>query len=178
MARIVLINGAPGSGTSTMARMLASLTPGTLAVDIDALTHSLAAWESDPQGAKRHARGLAVELIREQLLRGQDAVVGHYVVSEQFVDELAAVAGDSGAEFREVILCLEPPALAERLRLHPVDRRDHPRAVPENAERIAGVITDLALRRPRAEQVDASGSPEQTHARVIEALATAAGEAG
>ena len=33
MARIVLINGAPGSGTSTMARMLASLTPGTLAAN-------------------------------------------------------------------------------------------------------------------------------------------------
>lgn len=44
MSRLVLINGAPGAGKSTLAQALAQDRPMTLALDIDALKHSLGCW--------------------------------------------------------------------------------------------------------------------------------------
>lgn len=56
VTRLVLINGAPGSGKSTIAAALAHDVPMTLALDVDALKHSLGRWDQDTHVSGMHAR--------------------------------------------------------------------------------------------------------------------------
>ena len=41
MARLVLVNGAPGSGKSTLSQELARGLPNALAIDLDAIKHAI-----------------------------------------------------------------------------------------------------------------------------------------
>jgi predicted kinase len=76
VARLVLINGAPGSGKSTLAHLLAQDEPLTLALDVDAIKHSLGQWQSATPAAGITARRLAVALAAEHLRQGHDVLVG------------------------------------------------------------------------------------------------------
>jgi adenylate kinase family enzyme len=70
MAQLILINGAPGAGKSTLAALLAEAIPMTLALDIDALKHALGRWEDDSMTSGLQARRLGVAVAREQLAAG------------------------------------------------------------------------------------------------------------
>jgi adenylate kinase family enzyme len=59
VARLVLINGTPGSGKSTVAAALADRVPMMLALDVDGIKHALGRWEDDATAAGHHARWLA-----------------------------------------------------------------------------------------------------------------------
>ena len=54
---LLLLNGAPGSGKSTLAALLTAERPGALALDIDAIKHSLGRWTrtSRPRASRRDA---------------------------------------------------------------------------------------------------------------------------
>lgn len=176
MPRLVLINGAPGCGKTTQARLLAERTPLALALNVDDLKHALGQWQRDLKGSATHARTLAIAVIREQLALGHDVVLGSYISAPGFIDELAADAADLGADFREILLTLPADRLADRL----VERAQNPSrpeheinaklVTPADAPRLAEKVAKLALQRPRAEIVDASGSVEQTQAALVAVL--------
>jgi hypothetical protein len=94
---LVLLNGAPGVGKSSLADRLVRQRPMMLALDVDGIKHALGRWEDDAGTAGRHARRLAVALIREQLAVGYDVVVAQYLARTDFIEELERVSADSGA---------------------------------------------------------------------------------
>jgi predicted kinase len=173
---LVLINGAPGSGKSTLAKALAGDEPMALALDVDALKHSLGRWQDDPLASGLHARRLSLALAREQLSVGHDVVIGQYLARADFIEALECLASDHGARFFEFILNLDAPALAERLggRSIAPSRREH--AVNNDlvgsgdADRLVKSLDGLREMRPRAVWVDARGSLAETAARLRAAL--------
>ncbi len=78
---------APGSGKSTLAEAFAQDVPMTLALDIDAIRHSLGRWEEDPSASGLLARRLGLALARQHLTAGYDVVVGQYVARTDFSRE-------------------------------------------------------------------------------------------
>lgn len=168
MSRLVLINGAPGAGKSTLAQALAQDRPMTLALDIDVLKHSLGRWADDPASSGTHARRLALTLAREQLATGHDVVVGQYLARTPFIDDLAALASAVAAEFREVVIDMTEDALRERLshRTAGPTRREHEvnnRLVgPADAAQLISSLEPLRHARPHAVWVDGTGSIEST----------------
>jgi len=164
MSRLVLINGAPGSGKSTVAYALAQDRPLTLALDVDALKHALGRWDADPSSSGRHARRLSLALAREQLLSGFDVVIGQYLARTPFIEDLERLAGDCDARFCECVLDLDAATLAERLaaRAKNPDRPEHEvnnRLVgPDDAAELVQSLESLRKSRPRAIWVDARGS--------------------
>lgn len=137
MPRLILLNGAPGTGKSTLARRYVDDNPLALAVDIDTVRRMLGAWQHDPMTAGRAARRLALAMAREHLASGRDVIVPQFLGRVDFVLELEALAAEAGVPFVEVTLIADPDAVIARFR-----RRS---AAPETAEhRDAAVLQEAA----------------------------------
>lgn len=168
MTRLVLINGAPGSGKSTIAHALAQDSRMTLALDIDGIKHSLGRWDEDPSASGTHTRRLGLALANEQLRAGLDLVMGQYLAKTPFLEDLERLAQRHGATFYEFVLDLDAVALAGRLteRASNPNRLEHVvnnRLVgPDDASALVQTIEALRQSRPRAVWVDARGSLAST----------------
>lgn len=158
---LVLLNGAPGSGKSTIAARLAARAPLALALDIDLLKHSLGGWDLDLQASGLQARRLALALARQHLEDGRDVVIGQYLARTAFLEQLEHLAAESGASFVEAALLLNAETLARRLdaRRQAPDRPEqaaNDRLVgPEDAPELVASIDQVLAARPSARRIDA-----------------------
>jgi predicted kinase len=178
--RLVLLNGAPGVGKSTVARLLVDERPLALLLDVDRLRADLGQWRSQGREAKLAARRLGVALAVAHLRSGHDVVVPQLLGVPDFVVTLADAAASAGAGFVEVLLRVPPEVALSRF----VGRRaslraegvDHPEAeladadVPDAIRTTIESLDRLASTRPGTIVVDASGSPAETLARLRPAV--------
>jgi len=116
VVRLVLINGMPASGKSTLARRYADDHPLTLALDIDVVRAMLGGWLTEPTEAGLLARRLALAVAGEQLRAGHDVVVPQFLGRLDFVLSLKRLAEEADAEFREFALLISPEQAVERFR--------------------------------------------------------------
>jgi predicted kinase len=116
--RLVLLNGPPGVGKSTVARRYLDDHPLALLIEIDDLRVAMGGW-ADHEGSRLHARTLALALARTHLGAGLDVVVPQYLGRPAYVDQLQAAASEVGAAFEHVLLVDDRRAIGERFR----DRR-------------------------------------------------------
>lgn len=128
MPVLVLINGAPGAGKSTLAAALVQDRPQALALDLDQIKHSLGGWADDLQSSGLQARRIALAMARQQLGDGFDVVIGQYLARTEFIDALEELAREVGARFVHTVLILQPQELARRLgqRRRAPDRPEQP----------------------------------------------------
>jgi predicted kinase len=101
---LVLLNGPPGIGKSTLARRYAGDRPLSLVLDIDVLRRAIGGWEQRQEAAGFLARAMALAMARTRLMAGHDVVVPQYVARAEFIDALASSAVSVGARFFEVYL--------------------------------------------------------------------------
>jgi predicted kinase len=112
--RLILLNGPPAVGKSTLARMYARDHPLALDLDIDRLRAQLGRWREDPGAAGLAARRIALAAARAHLTAGHDVIVPQLVARVEFIEQLEAAALGSRAVFREVMLLGEPGKLRAR----------------------------------------------------------------
>lgn len=118
----MLINGAPGSGKSILARMYVEEHPLALALDIDMVRAMLGRWLDYPVEAGLIARRLAREMARVQLSAGRDVLVPQFLGKLDFVLELEHLCRQVGAGFVELVLLSSPQDAVDRF----VRRSRHP----------------------------------------------------
>lgn len=116
MPSLILLNGPPAVGKSTLAQCYADDHPLTLVLDIDRVRAQIGGWRDKPARSGRLAREIALAAARTHLAAGLDVVVPQLVGRLEFIERLEAAAGAAGARFREVFLLDEKEDLQARYR--------------------------------------------------------------
>jgi predicted kinase len=161
--RLILVNGPPGVGKSTLARMFAEDHPLSLDLDIDRVRDLLGRWREHAAEAGLLARAVATAAARTHLAAGHDVVVPQYVARIEFIEHLAAVAAGAGARFHElVVLDARGGAL----------RRGAGRGVgaAELATMYDRLLVAVAARPGTRRVTSDEGRPQETYRKVLAAL--------
>ena len=106
MPDLVLLNGPPASGKSTLAAAFVQRRPLALQLDVDVVRGLLGDWAARPADAGIAARRLATAMARVHLADGHDVIVPQFLARTPFIDELAGIAAEVGVRFVEVALML------------------------------------------------------------------------
>jgi len=104
---LVLLNGPPASGKSTIAERLVATRPLALRLDIDVVRGLLGDWLERPTDGGLAARALASSMARTHLAAGHDVFVPQFLGRAEFIDEFALLAVETGAVFVEIALVLD-----------------------------------------------------------------------
>src|SRR5215203_1579293 len=127
IARLILVNGPPASGKSTLARRYVDDHDLAVLVEVDTLRMTLRNWEKD-EATRLVARDLAGAAVVDHLGAGRDVVMAQYFGRLGYLVLLEDLAREHGATLVEVILATGAALAIERFRA----RR---RAMTERGER-------------------------------------------
>lgn len=101
---LVLLNGPPSSGKSTLARRWVLGHPLALNLDIDVVRGLLGAWAETLDESGVAVCRLAIAMATTHLADGHDVIVPQFLAREQFIVELEATARATSARFIEIAL--------------------------------------------------------------------------
>jgi predicted kinase len=130
LTRLILVNGPPASGKSTIGRRYVHDHDSTALVEVDALRMTLPNWERDEQ-TRLVARDLAGTAIVGHLDAGRDVLVPQYFGRLGYIVLLDALAREHGAAFVEVILEIDAAVAVERFRARRRSMAEHLERHPE-----------------------------------------------
>jgi predicted kinase len=102
--RLIHLNGPPGIGKSTLARLYVDAHPGVLNLDIDQLRSLLGGAQDRFAETGQLVRPLALAMAATHLGSGYDVVLPQYLGQLTEIERFAAVAHDGGAAFCEIAL--------------------------------------------------------------------------
>lgn len=102
--RLILLNGPPGIGKSTLAQRYVDDHPLALDLDLDSVRRMLGRWDEHPVDAGLLARAMTLEMARVHLRAGHDVIIPQYLGRPQFLEQAEQVARDSDVDFAEFVL--------------------------------------------------------------------------
>jgi len=104
MPRLIVLNGPPAIGKSTLAQRYVDEHPLALNLDIDSVRRLLGRWQDAPNEAGLLAREMTLTMARVHLRGGHDVVLPQYLGQPAFLQQAENVAAEAGASFHEFVL--------------------------------------------------------------------------
>ena len=152
---LILLNGPPSSGKSTLGRRWILGHPLALNLDIDVVRGLLGEWAETPHESGVAACRLAIAMASTHLADGHDVIVPQFFAREQFIVELDATARATSARFIEIALIV---SRADTLRAF-----SSRSAAPENQQH-----RDARALLERSGGLDALGEMHDTFTKLLE----------
>lgn len=182
MPRLIHLNGPPGIGKSTVARLYADEHPGVLNLDIDELRPLIGGSRSDFGGTGALVRPMAMSMAQTHLSSGRDVIMPQYLGRLSEIEKFAAIAHSGARAFVEIVLMDAKERAIDRFA-----RRSRQAAEPwhthaaEVVESTGGAalldsmydaLADVVRQRPNALVLASEeGAPDRTYADMLRALA-------
>lgn len=165
---LLLFNGPPGSGKTTVARMIAESRPLSLRIDIDEVRDLIAGWHSSAGAGGLLARDLAAVMAARHLDAGHDVVVSQVIGHLPDLERFQSMTTSLGAVFREIVLVATREQCLRRLEArHAHGTRERVR-VEEFDELHERLVTALES-RPHAIKVDSIDGDVRATVRRVQA---------
>ncbi|MEV6827754.1 AAA family ATPase [Amycolatopsis sp. NPDC051102] len=114
MPRLIHLNGPSGIGKSTIAQAYAERHPGVLNLDTDRVVRLIGGWRDTFFETFKAAQLLAVAMARTHLRTGHDVVMPQLATRLADIAPFEAVAGEAGADYREILLTADKPVACDR----------------------------------------------------------------
>jgi hypothetical protein len=177
---LILLNGPPGVGKSTIARRLRDDRPLSLLVDFDELWLLIGDWQHHGDKAQHLAIAAGLAMARVHLQAGYDVVAPQFGVGQEFFEAIDAMVGETSAACHEIVLTGQPERVATQFRQRRAERTlagesDVSANISDDRvdEVIAGAtkeLTALAAARPHTRFISTDGDVDSTYVRVREVL--------
>jgi predicted kinase len=181
MPRLIVINGPPGCGKSTLAARYEADHPFAANLDVDRIRAMIGRWQDDPTASGLLARAMTLAAARAHLRAGHDVVIPQFIARQDFLDQLESVARDVGCDLREIVLS-DDKANAIRRFEERTEAGDHPAHIEAHEmltragglEQLASMYDDLeALVAKRSSAVVVAshhGDVDATYTSLVSAL--------
>ena len=124
MARLIVLNGPPAVGKSTLAQRYLDDHPLTLNLDLDRLRRFVGGWRAEPLTAFELIRDIGLAATATHLRAGHDVVVPQYLGRVEYLQRLTALAGEVGADYREFVLLESKDRILARFAARTADAAD------------------------------------------------------
>ncbi|WP_304044942.1 AAA family ATPase [Jatrophihabitans endophyticus] len=180
-ARLVVLNGPPASGKSTIAQRYLDEHPGALSLDLDRFRRFVGGWRDDPLDAHHLTTDFALAAAAAHLRAGHDVVVPQYFGRVDRLARLDELADQTGAVPDEFVLFGTRDAMVARFAARTAAAADPTHLEAQDLLDAAGGVRQLEAMydrlllviaaRPRAQLVPApEGEIDATYRAVLDRL--------
>lgn len=167
--KIIIINGPCGVGKSSIAERLHKSRPHSFLLDIDSLRRLFSEYQEKRDESRMASLELAESMVSTCLDMGYDVIIDKMQFDIEVLDAYYEIAGEKGAEVKEIILWASKAVVMERA--HARGWKEGGMLTPEKCEAFWHQIEDMKGKRSKAVIIDTSLiSLEETYLLVEKAV--------